>query len=129
MNPIPAAITGRDTKLAKLETGTNKLGSFIGDMSKTSIGTYIYGGTRIGISCHLYGFVTSDVPSFTIYGKGIGANNVELEVESAIDTQKRMMSRRNIAMSSALEQLIRKVYLQTSIEREQAQVFKQRFEI
>ncbi|MEO9364299.1 MAG: putative sugar nucleotidyl transferase, partial [Nitrososphaera sp.] len=66
-------IEGRDT-------GLDKLGSFFADMSKTSIGTLVYSGRRIGVSSHLHGLVSGDVPSFTIYGKGIGAKNVELEL-------------------------------------------------
>src|SRR5262249_45723764 len=44
----------------KIDTGMNKLGSFIGDMVKTSIGTLIYSGRRIGVSSHLHGLVAHD---------------------------------------------------------------------
>ncbi|MFZ0316968.1 MAG: putative sugar nucleotidyl transferase, partial [Nitrososphaeraceae archaeon] len=84
----------------KKDTGITKLGSFFGDMSKTSIGTNIYCGMRIGISTHLYGNIANDVPSYVIYGQGIGSENAEMDVSSAIKFQKRMMSRRNINMSA-----------------------------
>lgn len=111
------------------DTGLDKVGSFFSDMSKTSIGTLVYGGRRIGVSSHLHGLVAKDVPSFTIYGKGIGAKNVELELASAIATQKKMMSRRGQAMSKAYEQMAKDVFLATAQERKKTGVRKARFSI
>ena len=37
-------------KNKKIDTGQNKMGSFFADMVKTSIGTLIYSGRRIGVS-------------------------------------------------------------------------------
>jgi hypothetical protein len=74
----------------KVDSGLIKLGAFLGDMAKTSIGTNIYGGLRIGVSSHVHGgFVTQDIPSYVIFGAGIGTENVELELSSAIRTQKK----------------------------------------
>lgn len=101
----------------KTDTGFIKLGSFFGDMVKTSIGTNIYGGLRLGVASHLHGFVTQDVPSFVIYGQGIGAETVEMELDSAIRTQKRMMSRRDTEMTSEHEALIRQLFSRTSGDR------------
>lgn len=112
---------------AKKDTGLDKLGSFFGDMSKTSIGTMVYGGRRIGVSSHLHGLVAEDVPSFTIYGEGIGARNVELELASAIETQRKMMGRREQSMSKAYEQMIKKVFLATSAERRKVGVRRAKF--
>lgn len=111
----------------KVDTGQNKIGSFIADMTKTSIGTLIYSGRRIGASSHLHGLVAQDVPSFTIYGSSIGATNTELELCSAIETQKKMMSRRNQTMSKAYEQMIKDVFSMTATERKRAGVRKAKF--
>jgi UDP-N-acetylglucosamine diphosphorylase / glucose-1-phosphate thymidylyltransferase / UDP-N-acetylgalactosamine diphosphorylase / glucosamine-1-phosphate N-acetyltransferase / galactosamine-1-phosphate N-acetyltransferase len=111
----------------KVDTGQNKVGSFFADMCKTSIGTLIYSGRRIGVSSHLHGLVAQDVPSFTIYGASIGAKNAELELRSAIETQKKMMSRRNQAMSKAYEQMIKDIFSMTAIDRRRAGVRKSRF--
>lgn len=115
-------IEGRDT-------GLDKLGSFFADMSKTSIGTLVYSGHRIGISSHLHGLVSGDVPSFTIYGKGIGAKNVELELASAIATQKKVMPRRGQQMSKAYEQMMKDVFLSTAQERKKAGVRRAKFAV
>ena len=111
----------------KVDTGQNKMGSFIADMAKTSIGTLIYSGRRIGVSSHLHGLVAEDVSSFTIYGTSIGARNAELELRSAIETQKKMMSRRSQTMSKAYEQMIKDVFSMTAIERKGAHVRKSKF--
>lgn len=111
----------------KVDTGQYKVGSFIADMAKTSIGTLIYSGKRIGVSSHLHGLVAQDVPSFTIYGASIGAKNAELELRSAIETQKKMMSRRNQAMSKAYEQMIKDIFSMTAIDRKRASVRKSKF--
>lgn len=111
----------------RVDTGQNKIGSFIADMAKTSIGTLIYSGRRIGVSSHLHGLVAQDVPSFVIYGASIGARNAELELRSAIETQKKMMSRRSQTMSKAYEQMIKDVFSMTAVERKRAGVWKGKF--
>jgi UDP-N-acetylglucosamine diphosphorylase / glucose-1-phosphate thymidylyltransferase / UDP-N-acetylgalactosamine diphosphorylase / glucosamine-1-phosphate N-acetyltransferase / galactosamine-1-phosphate N-acetyltransferase len=111
----------------KVDTGLNKIGSFFADMVKTSIGTLIYSGRRIGVSSHLYGLVARDVPSFTIYGTSIGVRNVELELDSIIETQKKMMGRRNQTMSKAYEQMIKDVFATTAPDRKRHGISKGKF--
>jgi UDP-N-acetylglucosamine diphosphorylase/glucosamine-1-phosphate N-acetyltransferase len=107
----------------KIDTGLNKVGSFIADMAKTSIGALIYSGRRIGVSSHLHGLIAVDVPSFTIYGE----KSAELEVHSAIETQRKMMSRRSLTMSKSYEQMIKEVFAMTAAERKRAGVRKAKF--
>ena len=111
----------------RVDTGRNKIGSFFADMVKTSIGTLIYSGRRIGVSSHLHGLVAQDVPSFTIYGTSIGVRNVELELDSIIGTQKKMMRRRNQIMSKAYKQMIKDVFEITAAERKRHGVRKGKF--
>lgn len=113
----------------KVDTGLNKIGSFVADMVKTSIGTLLYSGRRIGVSSHLHGLVAEDVPSFAIYGKSIGAKNVELELESAIETQRKMMSRRNQAMSKAYEQMIKDIFALTAVDRKREKISRSKFSL
>ena len=114
-------------KNKKIDTGQNKIGSFFADMIKTSIGTLIYSGRRIGVSSHLYGLVAQDVPSFTIYGTSIGARNVELNLESVIETQSKMMKRRNQTMSKAYEQLVEDVFAITAQDRRRTGIMRGKF--
>jgi hypothetical protein len=113
----------------RVDTGMNKLGSFFGDMCKTSVGTLVYSGRRIGVSSHVHGLVSEDVPSFTIFGRSIGAKNAELRLDSAIETQRKMMSRRTENMSKAYELLMRDVFSITAPERKSARVGKTSFSL
>jgi UDP-N-acetylglucosamine diphosphorylase / glucose-1-phosphate thymidylyltransferase / UDP-N-acetylgalactosamine diphosphorylase / glucosamine-1-phosphate N-acetyltransferase / galactosamine-1-phosphate N-acetyltransferase len=114
-------------KNKKIDTGQNKIGSFFADMVKTSIGTLIYSGRRIGVSSHLHGLVAQDVPSFTIYGTSIGARNVELKLDSVIETQRKMMRRRNQTMTKAYEQMIKDVFAMTTLDRKRIGVRRGKF--
>lgn len=122
-------MTYGNVKVAGRDTGLDNVGVFIADMAKTSIGTLVYSGTKIGVSAHLHGLVTKDVPSFSIWGAGIGAKSAELELSSAIETQKKMMSRRGQAMSKAYEKMIKNVFLMTAADRKKAGVRKAKFSV
>ena len=113
----------------KKDTKSIKLGSFFGDMSKTSIGTNIYCGLSIGISSHLYGNIFEDIPSYVMYGHGIGAENVEMNISSSIKFQKRMMSRRNVGMTLEYENMMKTLFEMTVNERKRSKVRKKEFTI
>jgi UDP-N-acetylglucosamine diphosphorylase/glucosamine-1-phosphate N-acetyltransferase len=113
----------------KKDTKSMKLGSFFGDMSKTSIGTNIYCGLKIGMSSHVYGNIFEDVPSYVIYGHGVGSENAEMDITSSIKFQKRMMSRRNVRMSSEYENMMKTLFEMTINERKNAKVLKKEFTI
>ena len=113
----------------KKDTKTIKLGSFFGDMSKTSIGTNIYCGLKIGVSSHVYGNIFYDVPSYVIYGQGIGSENAEMNISSSIKFQKRMMSRRNVDMSLEYENMMRALFEMTINERKKHKVRSKKFTI
>jgi UDP-3-O-[3-hydroxymyristoyl] glucosamine N-acyltransferase len=107
----------------KVDAGT-KVGCFIGDQVKTSIGVLIYTGKRIGIFSHVHGVATDDVPSFTIWAKSVGApgDAVELLLESALEIHKRVLARRKIEATPEELELIRTLFELTREERERAGV-------
>ena len=111
------------------DTGSMKVGVFLGDMSKTSIGTTIASGRKIGVASHVFGWVGEDVASFTMYAKSLGAKSAEVLLESAVQTQRRMMSRRGKTMTAAEERLIRLLFKTTSRERIFQRVAKIRFRL
>ncbi len=102
---------------SKIDTGLIKLGCFISDYVKTSIGTQIYTGKRIGPFSHLHGFIFEDVPSFTIWAKSFGLEPIELTLESAIETQRRMYERRGVKQTKADIELIKRLFELTAEER------------
>jgi len=107
----------------KVDAGT-KVGCFIGDHVKTSIGTLIYTGKRIGIFSHLHGVATDDVPSFTIWAKSIGGQGdaVELLLDSALEIHRRVLARRKIEATPEEAELIRTLFELTREERSKAGV-------
>ena len=113
----------------RINTQHAKVGCFIGDHAKTSIGTQVYTGRKIGVASHVHGFVTEDVPSFTIWAKHFGARPVELRLESAIETQKRVLARRGVKQTREDIELLKKIFRMTAVERRRAGVVKRRFEL
>lgn len=115
------------TRGRNVDAGSTKVGCFIGDHAKTSIGTQIYTGKKIGIASHAHGFVTKDVPSFTIWSESLGSKPVELYLQSAIETQKRVLARRNVQQTMEDVELLRKLFDITAKERKKAGIARKRF--
>jgi len=113
----------------KVDTGQIKIGCFIADHVKTSIGTQIYTGKKIGVASQVHGFIAEDVPSFTIWAKSLGVRPVELYLESVIETQKRAMSRRGIKQTVEDIDLLKELFEITAKERDEAGVSKGKFEL
>jgi len=108
--------------MAGISTGLQFLGCVIGDYSKTAINTSIFCGKVIGVSSHLYGLVTEDVPSFVSYlGKG---NVYELPLELAKKIQTTLAGRRGIKFNKKDSRLFDKLFAQTAGERKKLKVKK-----
>jgi len=122
--PVHVEVMGK-----RINTHHAKVGSFIGDHAKTSIGTQIYTGIKIGVASHVHGFVTENVPSFTIWAKHLGAKPVELRLESALETQKRVLARRGLKQTREDIELLKEVFRITAVERRRAGVVRGRFEL
>jgi UDP-N-acetylglucosamine diphosphorylase/glucosamine-1-phosphate N-acetyltransferase len=113
----------------RLDTGRQKVGVFIADMVKTSVGTFLYTGKSVGVASHLHGTVAEDVPSFTIYARSLGVEPVELDLESALKTLERMMGRRGLTPTNAMRRLLERVFHITERERLRAGVKRGRFSL
>ncbi len=122
--PVKVTIGGKE-----INTRCVKVGCFVGDHAKTSIGTQIYTGRKIGVASHVHGFVTEDVPSFTLWAKSLGAKPTELHLKSAIETQKRVFARRGIKQTEEDIELLKKLFRNTAKERREAGVVKRRFKL
>ncbi|MDW8021237.1 MAG: putative sugar nucleotidyl transferase [Nitrososphaerota archaeon] len=102
-----------------IDTGRIKVGSFIGDHTKTGIGTLLTTGSNIGIMCNL----VSDgrpppkyMPSFTWYIQGKMTRGPGLK--KMLETARIAMSRRNVQMTKAEEELFQRIYEETREERD-----------
>ncbi len=101
----------------KMSTGMQFVGCIMGDYSKSAINTGIFTAKIIGACSMLYGFVTTNVPSFVNYARLFG-QVTELPPAVMIATQRRMFARRNVPQRMADEQLIRDMYALTHDERQ-----------
>lgn len=101
----------------KAATGMQFLGCVMGDYSKTAINTGIFTGKVIGVCSMMYGFVTSNVPSFVNYARLFG-QLATLPPEVMIATQQRMFSRRKVAQRECDKQLLHDMYRVTQSERD-----------
>jgi len=97
-------------------SGMQFFGCVIGDYSKAAINTSIFTGKVIGVCAVLYGFVTTNVPSFCNYARSFGQVS-EVSIETALQMQKRMFKRRDVVQTPEDEALLRAVYEATRDER------------
>jgi glucose-1-phosphate thymidylyltransferase len=108
---------GIDIDGKSVATGMQFAGCVIGDHTKTAINTSIFTGKLIGVASFVYGFVTTNVPSFTNYARSFG-QVTEVSAEIAAKTQRRMAARRKVEMSPADERLMQDMFDLTRGERQ-----------
>jgi len=98
-------------------TNMQFLGCIMGDYSKTAINTGIFTGKVIGVCSMMYGFVTSNVPSYVNYARLFG-QIASLPPEVMVSTQQRMFARRNVEQRGCDIQLIYDMHRLTQGERD-----------
>ncbi len=103
----------------RVSTGMQFIGCIIGDYSKSAINTGIFTGKTVGVCSMLYGFVTTNVPSFVNYARLFG-QVTELPPDVMVATQRRMFTRRNVTQRPCDQQLIQDMYELTRDERQLA---------
>ncbi|HEX9614769.1 MAG TPA: putative sugar nucleotidyl transferase, partial [Bacteroidota bacterium] len=101
----------------QIDTGMQFMGLVIADHSKSAINSMFNTGTVVGVSSNIFGsgFPPKYVPSFS-WGAA-GDIPTTYNVDKAINVARRVMARRKVDMTSAEEQLFRKVFEITSAER------------
>jgi UDP-N-acetylglucosamine diphosphorylase/glucosamine-1-phosphate N-acetyltransferase len=102
-------------------TGMAKVGCFVGDHTRTGMGSMLNTGTAIGVMCNVLPagwLLPKHIPSFTavLYGRVAPG----FPIEQMFDTARIVMSRRGRTFTPAEEQLYRTLYEQTRLERERA---------
>lgn len=101
----------------KVATGMQFVGCIMGDYAKSAINTGIFTGKVIGACSMLYGFVTTNVPSFVNYARLFG-QVTELPPEVMVATQQRMFRRRGVEQRPCDTQLLHDMYDLTVGERQ-----------
>lgn len=108
-----------DYRGERVATGMQFVGCMMGDYAKSAINTGIFTGKTVGTCSMVYGFVTTNVPSFVNYARLFG-QVTELPPEVMIASQQRMFQRRGVAQRPCDIQLIHDMYELTRHERQLA---------
>jgi UDP-N-acetylglucosamine diphosphorylase / glucose-1-phosphate thymidylyltransferase / UDP-N-acetylgalactosamine diphosphorylase / glucosamine-1-phosphate N-acetyltransferase / galactosamine-1-phosphate N-acetyltransferase len=103
----------------RVETGMQFVGCMMGDYAKSAVNTGIFTGKTIGACSMVYGFVTTNVPSYVNYARLFG-QVTELPPEVMVSTQRRMFDRRHVEQRPCDIQLIHDMYQLTRTERQLA---------
>ena len=102
-------------------TGMAKVGCFIGDHTRTGLGSMLNTGTAIGVMCNVLPagpLLPKHVPSFTAVLYGRVAQG--FPIAQLFDTARTVVGRRNQVFSEVDEQLYLDLFEQTRLERERA---------
>ena len=104
-----------------VDTGLTKVGCFLGDHTKTGLGTLLNTGTSAGAFCNLLpsgGLLPKSLPSFTSWWNGTLRENDD--VPRLLKTAATAMARRGVTLTPAHAQLYRALWEQTALERRRA---------
>jgi UDP-N-acetylglucosamine diphosphorylase/glucosamine-1-phosphate N-acetyltransferase len=104
-----------------IPTGQAKVGCFIGDHTRTGMGSMLNTGTAIGVMCNVLPagiLLPKHVPSFTAVLYGRVAPGFSLD--QIFQTARIVLGRRGKVFNEAEEQLYLTLYDQTRLERERA---------
>lgn len=115
-NPVDVPLTGE-----LIDSGSVKVGSFIGDHTKTAIDSMFNTGSSIGVMTMVLPggrLLPRHIPSFCNVYFGELADNWPLD--EALAAAKEAMKRRNCTLTNAAEKLIRDVHAMTQEERSTA---------
>ena len=105
-----------------IDTGSTKVGCFIGDHTKTALGSLFNTGSSIGVMTMILPdgeLLPKHVPSFTRLWHG-RIEELPQGIEPSLAIARIAMSRRRLELVPAMERLLREVYRQTSGERHAA---------
>lgn len=100
-----------------VNSGSQFVGLFMGDHSKTSINTMFNTGTVAGVSCNIFGngFPRKFIPSFSWCGSD---SLKEYDLQKALDTAQTVMERRNVEATDTEKELLKTVFELTRNERQ-----------
>jgi UDP-N-acetylglucosamine diphosphorylase/glucosamine-1-phosphate N-acetyltransferase len=113
---VMVTVGGRPTA-----TGMTKVGCFLGDHTKSGLGTLLNTGTSAGAFCNLLpsgGLLPKYLPPFTSWWNGALTENGDLA--RLLATAATVMGRRGAALTSAHAALYRAVFEETAAERRRA---------
>src|SRR6516165_2677188 len=106
---------------SSVHTGMTKVGCFLGDHTKTGLGTLLNTGANVGAFCNLLPagrFAPKYVPSFTTWWNG--SLREAFTLEQLLATADIVMNRRGVALTKAHKALYLRLFEATAAERRRA---------
>src|SRR5204863_10183783 len=88
--PVAVTVAGQ-----RVETGRGKIGCFLGDHTKTGLGTLLNTGTNAGVFCNLLpcgGLLPKYIPSFCSVLNGSLSDDADMP--GLLETARKVMARR-----------------------------------
>jgi hypothetical protein len=113
---VPVTVNG-----TKLDSQSSKVGSFIGDHTKTGLNVLLNTGTVVGAFCNLLpsgALLPKVIPSFCRYYHG--QVQARSDWREMINTAAKVMQRRGQELTSTHSALMNVLYDQTAAQRKQA---------
>ena len=104
-----------------IDSGLVKVGCFIGDHTKTGLGSLFNTGSSIGVMCMILPggeLLPKHVPSFTAVWHGALADRMPLE--RSLAAARIAMLRRDVELTDVQERLLRRIHAATQAERDEA---------
>jgi UDP-N-acetylglucosamine diphosphorylase/glucosamine-1-phosphate N-acetyltransferase len=104
-----------------IDTNDTKVGSFIGDHTKTSIGTLFNTGSIVGMMTNILGgseILPKTIPSFCLFANGKAFKGFGLR--KLLQTAETAMGRRKVAFTEADRSMLTHAYELTKDERQEA---------
>jgi UDP-N-acetylglucosamine diphosphorylase / glucose-1-phosphate thymidylyltransferase / UDP-N-acetylgalactosamine diphosphorylase / glucosamine-1-phosphate N-acetyltransferase / galactosamine-1-phosphate N-acetyltransferase len=101
-----------------IRTGMNKVGCFLGDHTKTGLGTLLNTGTNVGAFCNILPagrYAPKYVPAFTSWWNGVLCEAFTLE--QLLTTAQIAMQRRGVTLTDAHQTLYACLLDETAVER------------
>ena len=105
-----------------IDSGSTKVGCFIGDHTKTALCSLFNTGSSIGVMTMLLPggeLLPKHVPSFTRLWHG-RVEELPHGIEPSLEVARTATSRRKVELTAAMERLLREVHRQTAGERDMA---------
>jgi UDP-N-acetylglucosamine diphosphorylase/glucosamine-1-phosphate N-acetyltransferase len=115
-SPVKVPLRGQP-----VDSGELKVGCFIGDHTKTAIGSLFNTGTSVGVMSLILPdgeLLPKHIPSFSRIWHGDLIDGLPLE--KGLATARHAMERRNLELSEAQERLLRLIHADTQVERDEA---------
>jgi UDP-N-acetylglucosamine diphosphorylase/glucosamine-1-phosphate N-acetyltransferase len=104
-----------------VHTGQTKVGCFLGDHTKTGLGTLLNTGTHVGAFCNLLPagrYAPKYIPPFAAWWNG--ALRETFTLDQLLTTAERVMARRGVTLTDAQRGLYTWLHRQTADERRRA---------